>query len=1373
MKKTNKKLFILGLSSAMVLGMCSTAMATTLYVGSTGFNLDTALNDSNYDAAFRNYLPLHVGEGLAIDLDGNGSAVSVDDFLAAPVGQSLTDFEAANEAPNAAPIWNGTGTPGDSQELSVSGVSAINGTTVAVTFSSAPATAPVVGDFSVSQAIDGAAATAVAPTAISTTGSVVTLTVAPVVATTADQSVVYSVSYKGGAAVVAPAFTVAKTVDPQVAIVATAETSVATYEAAPVVTAEDVTAAEALEVTANADVALVTDTTKNADFASRIAAQKVIVDAAKAEFSDVDIATAAVTTLDTAAKADLTVEANLTTAEAAVTAANTAIANVDAGAAKDALQVTVTADATTVTAARTAFDAAGTVKIVADAEAAVAAYEVAPVATTEDVIAAEALEVTANTDVTLVTDATTKDAFTVRIAAQKVKVEAAKVATAFVSSFEKVTSDVVAGTGATINISAKDQYGDAIDLAQAGTVKVTGTLNGMPLSSSEISYAGKVVTVTPALKETDVLAFTLTNTVATKVVGTSTLNYTVIKGEAASLNTFTVSADKTAVASGKDVQLTIAAKDQYNNPFDIIGSVRWVVNGEVVAGSNGTLTINETTPGAYVVEAFYTVDTKINSSVTINVGAADLTALNLTAGASTGFNQDEIVAQTILANPGAVFTPDMLKFNVVAKTEGTTVNDVTVTAELRGGDVDATKNDIIIVAKSAKAGNYEITPYVGTSFADVNKVAASAFQVTTSVDQAVASIDDITFNATELKVGNDIKKVVTFRNKHNEEVIPGIGDGVVTIQSLPIGLTATKAINADGKFEITFISSAAKSYQVTVANGDVFKTYTLNFATATLTSVSAGADISGVVAGDTLENAKYQAVTFNDQDGNAMSVAKSGVKVSVTNPDGTAVADADVSKLITLGKTYQVAADGTVTYVDAADGDNVVAYKINPDAALVSGAYTVKIAKVDNAAISDTFTVTVGAMREANTIVLTPVATSVALNGAVKVKITPKDQYGDFIALGTDKITVNADANFTAGAVTEINKDGGTLIDDTHPVAAYEVTLTGNTKGTNDVSFTIVDADAFGTGDLIAKQSMTVGSVGALVNSVSVDATSIKSLYSTEGAGTAPIDLVSLTATAKDVNGSTVIVDPSTLMWSISASSLKDSLDATVTATDAFTLAGNKLTAKKDVKGTVTIQVQTANLKTDTVTINLDLGAQVLTAGSLGVTEATALDSDATTAGIQVKLDGVGTVDGEANGAITFTLTGVDQYGQPITTTTIDESEAVVTTGDSSVLAVNAVDGAISVTALSIGDANVYVQYSGQTVVLNFNVNQAAVDATPAAKAAADLQTAKDAEALLTAADYVDYTAVTAALAMAQGTSAEKIAKTTAINDAITALVHI
>ena len=106
------------------------------------------------------------------------------------------------------PSTGGGGGGHAAPSITVSTVTATNGT-VTVTLDRAPGTAPVIGDFAVTQAIGGGTATAVTPSAISTAAAVVTLTVPTVAAGEAQQSVVISVRHKGGTAVPATAFTVA------------------------------------------------------------------------------------------------------------------------------------------------------------------------------------------------------------------------------------------------------------------------------------------------------------------------------------------------------------------------------------------------------------------------------------------------------------------------------------------------------------------------------------------------------------------------------------------------------------------------------------------------------------------------------------------------------------------------------------------------------------------------------------------------------------------------------------------------------------------------------------------------------------------------------------------------------------------------------------------------------------------------------------------------------------------------------------------------------------------------------------------------------------------------------------------------------------
>lgn len=134
MKKTKKRVLVAGLATSLILSMCSSAMAATVYVGNVGFNLDTALNNAAYDTSFRSYLGTNIADGLYIDFDVNGSAVSVDAFLNSTSGQTLTQFESANETVKDGIIWDGEGVPGQTQGLAVKTVSAINLTGVEVTF---------------------------------------------------------------------------------------------------------------------------------------------------------------------------------------------------------------------------------------------------------------------------------------------------------------------------------------------------------------------------------------------------------------------------------------------------------------------------------------------------------------------------------------------------------------------------------------------------------------------------------------------------------------------------------------------------------------------------------------------------------------------------------------------------------------------------------------------------------------------------------------------------------------------------------------------------------------------------------------------------------------------------------------------------------------------------------------------------------------------------------------------------------------------------------------------------------------------------------------------------------------------------------------
>ncbi len=142
-------------------------------------------------------------------------------------------------------------------------------------------------------------------------------------------------------------------------------------------------------------------------------------------------------------------------------------------------------------------------------------------------------------------------------------------------------------------------------------------------------------------------------------------------------------------------------------------------------------------------------------------------------------------------------------------------------------------------------------------------------------------------------------------------------------------------------------------------------------------------------------------------------------------------------------------------------------------------------------------------------------------------------------------------------------------------------------------------------------------------------------------------------------------------------------------------------------------------------------------------------------------------------GAVTVTATNVASgaTGTKVITVTasIDDSLAAAKDAEALLTAADYVDYSAVTAALALSETN-----DAEKIAKTAAINDAIAGLVTVTDAiAADLQAAKDAEALLSAADYVDYSAVTAALALAETNDAEKIAKTAAIDDAIAGLVTV
>jgi hypothetical protein len=219
----NKKLVLSVLSTAVVTSMAASAMAKPNAGFYVGGNVDRYYS---IDAFFN-----HFDEALDQILDNLDSTTFVDDqgkaapFLVALEADDLSEVTEPARLDhfekNPYTIVDGTGVYNpeededllapDPGELKVESVSAINGT-VTVTFDKELAEAPKAADLVIKKSIDGAAAVEVneadADITLGADKKTVSVNVPAIEATDKAQSVVYSVSYKGGEEKAAAAFTV-------------------------------------------------------------------------------------------------------------------------------------------------------------------------------------------------------------------------------------------------------------------------------------------------------------------------------------------------------------------------------------------------------------------------------------------------------------------------------------------------------------------------------------------------------------------------------------------------------------------------------------------------------------------------------------------------------------------------------------------------------------------------------------------------------------------------------------------------------------------------------------------------------------------------------------------------------------------------------------------------------------------------------------------------------------------------------------------------------------------------------------------------------------------------------------------------------------
>jgi len=846
-----------------------------------------------------------------------------------------------------------------------------------------------------------------------------------------------------------------------------------------------------------------------------------------------------------------------------------------------------------------------------------------------------------------------------------------------------------------IQFKALNQYGEDIAINATTMVGTTAEveLSGIPLSSTEVTYTvgSNIVTLKKTLAENDQLKVTIKK--GTTVLGS--FEYTVTEAATRVATTLELTGDKTSMAAQQKVTYTVVVKDQFGTTITSPGAIRWVLKKDgaiqtgypIDEGLTKELTIND--PGTYTVQAALVSKLSLNQTLSLTVGAAELTSFTSSPSWTPGYNNEDIKSTKIAANTGALLTPAMLKFNIVASTTGTTAADITVSAGLKGG-TGADKDDIILTAKTTKTGSYRITPYVGTSFDAEDAVKASSATLTTTVRPAVTSIDEIQIPT--LTVGQATAKIsVVAKNIHGEIV-------AVNPDNLTIGLFTEAGDSAAANFKavekfaarsdvqesanFTLQANEAGTYKVTVAvtgSSATSRDITVTAEKRTLASVSLGADItSGVIAGKInnvdADKVYRQLTVLDDKGANYIpDLVNDANKLNATAKLG----DEAVADFVAL-KYYKANTDGTYDYTVAKADAEGVALEINANGLEYTEDKTLVVTVTNNAEgaseIRDTLNVKVQAVRKLATINVEQSNVTLALGGVSKLTVVPQDQYGTFFE-NDNMSVVSSDATVVA------QKDGFEESKDAKgKLIGYTFQLEGKKTGTATVD--VKD----NTEDSTIKDT-----VGVTVSSAADVVKSIKVVYSIEAKQDAngnykyvlkhDSQSYNFEVIAYDANGAEIAISASELIW-VSSDPVAKVKNGTVT-TEKIT------TVDTDINVTITALLFDTEASVDLVVSNK---ASSYLAGTLALNE---------TSKEKLNKDGELEVAGVTE-ALTFEA--LDQYGDSFN----DLALSNATSSRADIAAAAKVGNIVFIKAITAGTTNLRAWVGAEYVQIPVIITEAA-----------------------------------------------------------------
>lgn len=983
----NKKVALSLLSATVFASMTASAFAAPKSGVYMGGDVDRyyaltdlfKLNDAGY-AKFQSDLAKTKFENLIfVDHDGKGASLkeilsSTQDFEKIKRDLKQNDFEGEYAKSN----LDGTNgesydprkdiTPEPTGELKVESVSAINGT-VTVTFDKEMEAAPAAADLVIKKSIDGAEAVEVteadADIVLGADKKSVTVTVPAVEATDKEQSVVYSVSYKGSEKA-AEAFKVdAK--DPQVDIVKQAEEAVAAYEAAALTTVDEVAAAETLGTAAQAKVDLVTNVDVKAAFQVRVDAQKAKVEEAKAKLGEAAIEAAAETAVAAYEAAPLTSLDEVSAAEALGTDAQAKVDLVTDADKKAAFQTRIDAQKAKVEAAKAALNV---LKVDSVSATSVKSFKVEfnkEVDTTKATFTVKKGNVVVNaSEVAFSEDKKTatinlatklsKGEYTITVSGltetpfvNTVTVEdeaLTKVELGDVAAVKEITNSVVT---ATVGYKAFNQYNEDVTVGVLDDA-INWTVVGVGSNDVEVDKSKGTITFAGTFKTGDKVKITGvdadTGVVVQKEVTVGDLAAVGEVSNIALVNKVDVDKTEPDTATIGDFQLVFDAKDQYGNVLTadrfkdemVVSSSNKLVTdvGTVTDGTGdnkGKLVLPLTKPDDNIAgnTTIRMISKLTGKSFTYNVTVKAVAALD---SFSLSAPDKEVVAGETVEIPfaavdqyGKAITSlsdlkDKVKFTFSGESDGARV--VLVQDYVN-------KKAVLKYTAPNKAGKFFITAVTPTGkssqlFVDVKDVAkatvvsnvkdlATTLSIGAKTDLAVKNIQVAD------QYGRDVKLDAAFFNTYKLVIAPS--DKAAD----KVELSANEIAAVDGKVTLTAKAKGTEKFKVTlvkIANDEVVPGSEFEFTVAAVESADVAdyqVDDIPTIFDDEDTGYTVDLKVYGVKDGKKVAIPANKITVASTD-DGLSYNPA-TGKLDASGVTFaQGKTEAVVTLTIIIDGAN-------------------------------------------------------------------------------------------------------------------------------------------------------------------------------------------------------------------------------------------------------------------------------------------------------------------------------------------------------------------------------------------------------------------------------------------------------------------